>query len=87
MITPPPQTLRALLARYAEACVRMLEADTAARRRVVQDTAYTLCVATGTCDIKDALAEADRLLAEGRSDASVRRPGAGRDQAGQTLVA
>ncbi|MEW1777177.1 DUF5133 domain-containing protein [Streptomyces sp. NPDC086777] len=90
MITPHPRILRGLLARYAEACVRVLEADTAARRRVLKDVAYTLCVTTGTCEIEDALAAADRLLAgeggEG-ADATVLPHGASQGRAGQTLVA
>ncbi|MER6532294.1 DUF5133 domain-containing protein [Streptomyces sp. 900105755] len=80
MITPRPQVLRGLLARYAEACARVLEADTAARRRALQDIAYTLCVITGTCEVEDALAAADRLLADRPREASG-------DQTRQTLVA
>lgn len=68
MITPRPQVLRALLAQYAEACVRVLEDDTPARRLVLRDTAYTLCVITGTGAIQDALAAADQVLAQQRSD-------------------
>ncbi|MER6266685.1 DUF5133 domain-containing protein [Streptomyces sp900105755] len=86
VITPHTQMLRALLARYAEACARMLEHDTAATRGLLKDTAYTLCVVTGTCEIKDALATADRLLATEQSDAAARPDGASRDQAGQTLA-
>ncbi|MER6532887.1 DUF5133 domain-containing protein [Streptomyces sp900105755] len=86
MITPHTQVLRVLLARYAEACARLLEHDTAASRGFLRDTAHTLCVVTGTCGIKDALATADRLLATEQSDAAVRPDGASRDQAGQTLA-
>ncbi|MGY5053514.1 DUF5133 domain-containing protein [Streptomyces sp. 900105755] len=86
MITPHAQMLRALLARYAEACARVLEHDTAARRGILKDTAYRLCVVTGTCEIKDALATADRLLATEQSDAAARPDGASPDQAGQTLA-
>ncbi|MFE5033985.1 DUF5133 domain-containing protein [Streptomyces sp. NPDC056683] len=80
MITPRPQMLRGLLARHAEACVRVLEADTAASRHVLRDIAYTLCVVTGTSEIKDALAAADRLLAARPHETSRERPP-------QTLVA
>ncbi|SEF15969.1 protein of unknown function [Streptomyces sp. Ag109_O5-10] len=89
VITPHTQVLRVLLARYAEACARLLEHDTAASRGFLRDTAHTLCVVTGTCGIKDALATADRLLATvatEQSDAAVRPDGASRDQAGQTLA-
>ncbi|MGY4979225.1 DUF5133 domain-containing protein [Streptomyces sp. 900105755] len=86
MITPHTQMLRTLLARYAEACARMLEHDTAARRGLLKDAAHALCLVTGTCEIRDALATADRLLATAPSDAAARRDGASRDQADQTLA-
>jgi hypothetical protein len=85
MITPHPQILRALLSRYADACVRTHEADTAANRQLLNDVTYTLCVTTGTSGIKDALAKADALLAEGRSEAVAGRPSG--NQTDQTLVA
>ncbi|MFJ6086791.1 DUF5133 domain-containing protein [Streptomyces sp. NPDC092369] len=87
MITPRPQVLRAQLSRYAEACARMLEADTPANRRTLEDAAYTLCVTTGTYEIKEALAAADRLLAEEQPNAAEGRPGADQDWDDQTLVA
>ncbi|MET7683418.1 DUF5133 domain-containing protein [Streptomyces sp. NPDC005423] len=85
MITPHPRILRALLSRYAEACVRMLEDDTAATRHVLEDVSYTLCVTTGTSDVKEALAKADAMLAEERSGTAAGR--SCRGQADQTLVA
>ncbi|OON82770.1 DUF5133 domain-containing protein [Streptomyces tsukubensis] len=63
MITPQPQILRALLARYADARIMQFENDTAANRSVLDDIAYTLCVTTGTCGIEEALATADDFLA------------------------
>ncbi|WP_405849078.1 DUF5133 domain-containing protein [Streptomyces sp. NBC_01518] len=85
MITPHPQILRALLSRYADAWVRTHEADTAANRHLLNDVTYTLCVTTGTSDIKDALAKADALLAQERSGTVAGRPSGGRTD--QTLVA
>lgn len=87
MITPRPQVLRAQLSRYAEACARMLEADTSENRRVLQDTSYTLCVTTGTDEIKEALAAADRLLSAEQSKAADGVPGADQGWDDQTLVA
>ncbi|MET7486638.1 DUF5133 domain-containing protein [Streptomyces sp. NPDC005538] len=87
MVTPPPRILRVLLARYAEACVRMLEHDTAARRNTLKDIANTLCVVTGTGEIKDALTTADRLLAEEQARAAARRHGAGPLRNGRSLAA
>ncbi|MEB3961586.1 DUF5133 domain-containing protein [Streptomyces kunmingensis] len=86
MITPHPQILRALLSRYAKARVQLVEDDTAANRRLLEDVAYTLCVTTGTREIKDALATAERLLAAEPSPTGI-RPAPGQEQADQTLVA
>ncbi|MEV1021083.1 DUF5133 domain-containing protein [Streptomyces sp. NPDC050264] len=87
MITPHPQILRTLMSRYATARVRLIEDDTVANRRLLEDAAYTLCVTTGTCEIKDALAAADRFLTAAPSDAAARQPTAGQEQADQSLVA
>ncbi|MET7568335.1 DUF5133 domain-containing protein [Streptomyces sp. NPDC005492] len=87
MVTPPPRILRVLLARYAEACVRMLEHDTAARRNTLKDIANTLCAVTGTGEIREALTTADRLLAEEQADAAARRHGAGPTRNDRTLTA
>jgi hypothetical protein len=62
MITPHPQILRALLSRYAKARVQLVEDDTVANRRLLEDVAYTLCVTTGTREIETALAAAEGLL-------------------------
>ncbi|MFJ9038809.1 DUF5133 domain-containing protein [Streptomyces sp. NPDC102406] len=86
MITPHPQMLRALLSRYAKARLQLVEDDTVANRRLLEDVAYTLCVTTATREIKDALAAAERLLAVDPSTPET-RPMAGQEQADQTLVA
>ncbi|MFD4878585.1 DUF5133 domain-containing protein [Streptomyces sp. NPDC058420] len=87
MITAHPQVLRALLASYAEACVRSLEDDTPARRLHLRDIARTLCALTDTHEIKDALAAADRVLTETRSDSTVRRRHRGQGQGSEPVVA
>ncbi|MFJ8821039.1 DUF5133 domain-containing protein [Streptomyces sp. NPDC102467] len=87
MITPHPQILRTLVSRYATARVQLIDDDTVANRRLLEDAAYTLCVTTGTCEIEDALAAADRFLAATPTDAQARTPQAGQGQADQTLVA
>ncbi|MFJ4628267.1 DUF5133 domain-containing protein [Streptomyces sp. NPDC088847] len=84
MITPTPRVLRTLLAQYAEACVRVLEDDTAARQLVLRDAAHRLCVVTGTGAIQDALAAADRTLARQRSDTAARRHEEVRAQEGRS---
>ncbi|WP_394428539.1 DUF5133 domain-containing protein [Streptomyces sp. SGAir0957] len=87
MITPHPQILRALLSRYATARVQLVENDTLANRRLLEDVAYTLCVTTGTREIEDALATAERFLTAVPADAAVAGTAAGQEQADQTLVA
>ncbi|MEU6394037.1 MULTISPECIES: DUF5133 domain-containing protein [unclassified Streptomyces] len=87
MITPHPQILRSLLSRYATARVQLVENDTLANRRLLEDVAYTLCVTTGTREIEDALATAERFLTVEPADAAVAGTAAGQEQADQTLVA
>ncbi|MET9494845.1 DUF5133 domain-containing protein [Streptomyces sp. NPDC006552] len=86
MITPHPQMLRALLSRYATARVQLVEADTLANRRLLEDVAYTLCVTTGTREINDALAAAEQILTA-RPVSTGSHPTPGQEQADQTLVA
>ncbi|MFJ8141592.1 DUF5133 domain-containing protein [Streptomyces sp. NPDC096013] len=87
MITARPKVLRALLARYAEACARILEDDTTARRLRLGEIARTLCAVTETQDIQDAIAAADRVLAEARSDAARCRRDKNQGQGSESLVA
>ncbi|WP_405779249.1 DUF5133 domain-containing protein [Streptomyces sp. NBC_00859] len=67
MLTPDPQVLRTLLARYATARIALLEQDTAAGRRALEDVTYTLCVATSTRSVNDAILAADYVLGAARS--------------------
>ncbi|KOX36342.1 methionine ABC transporter ATP-binding protein [Streptomyces sp. NRRL F-6491] len=63
---PEPRALRSLLTRYAD--LRIAEARGEKRDgRLLDDVSYTLCVATGTTRIEDALAAADVLLAASRA--------------------
>ncbi|MFD5182188.1 DUF5133 domain-containing protein [Streptomyces sp. NPDC058372] len=87
MITPLPQLLRTLLSRYAQARISQFECDTAANRRALGDAAYTLCVTTGTRDIKEALYRADDLLAGNCPEVGFSGPTPGRERAAQPLVA
>ncbi|MCX5384810.1 DUF5133 domain-containing protein [Streptomyces sp. NBC_00083] len=73
-----PKTLRILLTRYAEARIAHAYSQNPAAAREADDVAYTLCVATGTACVDDAIAAADLLLADPRRGGSV---GARRDEA------
>ncbi|MGC5343354.1 DUF5133 domain-containing protein [Streptomyces sp. DT24] len=62
MLVPHPQVLRTLLAQYATARIAVAENDTPGSRQTLESVVYTLCVATGTRTIRDALTAADALL-------------------------
>ncbi|WP_256107626.1 DUF5133 domain-containing protein [Streptomyces sp. ODS05-4] len=62
MLLPDPRYLRELLTRYAELRIAQARGERACPEALA-DVAYTLCVATGTRRIDDALAAADRMLA------------------------
>lgn len=87
MITARPKVLRALLARYAEACARILEDDTTARRLRLGEIAHTLCAITGTQNIQDAITAADRVLDEARSNAAGCRRDRDKGRGSESLVA
>ncbi|MFJ5291201.1 MULTISPECIES: DUF5133 domain-containing protein [unclassified Streptomyces] len=70
MLTPDPQVLRMLLARYATARIALLEQDTAAGRRALEDVTHTLCAATSTRSVEDAVLAADGVLEACRSTAT-----------------
>jgi len=70
MLTPDPQVLRTLLARYATARIALLEQDTPAGRRALEDVSYTLCVATSTRSVNDAILAADYVLGVARPPAT-----------------
>ena len=62
MLMPHPETLRELVAEY-EALAAQEAADGTGRPGPrAQDLAYTLCVSTGTRDVRLALAAARRQL-------------------------
>ncbi|MFJ8647848.1 DUF5133 domain-containing protein [Streptomyces sp. NPDC093546] len=59
-----PTVLRKLVARYEELTAAASAPDPALTRQR-EDTAYTLCVSTGTRDVQDALRVARRALEAG----------------------
>ncbi|MEU6476764.1 DUF5133 domain-containing protein [Streptomyces sp. NPDC047017] len=63
MLTPHPAFLRRLVDEYETALADDATGTDAARGTRAQDLAYTLCVSTGTRDVRQALEEARRLLA------------------------
>ncbi|MFI7316714.1 DUF5133 domain-containing protein [Streptomyces venezuelae] len=65
MVVPAENTLRTVLARFAQARIDHDIRPTGATSRALEDVSYTLCVMTGCQDIRDALETADTLLAAG----------------------
>ncbi|MFJ8696303.1 DUF5133 domain-containing protein [Streptomyces roseolilacinus] len=63
MLTPDPRYLRSLLARYADLRIAHSRGEKGLEQQL-DDVTYTLCVATGTTRIEDALTTADALLAQ-----------------------
>ncbi|GAA3486375.1 MULTISPECIES: DUF5133 domain-containing protein [Streptomyces] len=63
MLVPDLKTLRTLLARFADARVAHAQHARPGTEEELRDLAYTLCVMTGTRDVRDALAAADHMLA------------------------
>ncbi|MEU8915651.1 DUF5133 domain-containing protein [Streptomyces nigrescens] len=64
MLMPDPKDVRTLLSRYAAARLAHAEKETRKTATQLGDVSYTLCVATATTEINDALAVADRILAQ-----------------------
>ncbi|GGZ45932.1 DUF5133 domain-containing protein [Streptomyces subrutilus] len=62
MLKPSPSVLRGLLSRYADARITLSREDTPANRLELDNVSFTLCVATATTNVRDALAAADTLL-------------------------
>ncbi|MBB6435934.1 DUF5133 domain-containing protein (plasmid) [Streptomyces sp. CA-294286] len=60
---PDAKTLRTLLARFAEARIAHTQHVRPGTEEELRDIAYTLCVLTGTREVREALAVADQLLA------------------------
>ncbi|MEU3557529.1 DUF5133 domain-containing protein [Streptomyces fragilis] len=65
MLTPHPATLRKLVDEYHALLAEEAERGGPRTGRRSEDLAYTLCVSTGTRDIRAALATAHRMLAAG----------------------
>jgi hypothetical protein len=55
MLMPHPATLQSLIRRYEHLQDEIGAADRPEARRQLEDTAYTLCVSTGTRDVDEAL--------------------------------
>ncbi|POX46429.1 DUF5133 domain-containing protein [Streptomyces sp. Ru72] len=62
MLVPDPKAVRRLLTRYASLRIALAERETPEAVRELADVSYTLCVMTGTKDVRDAVAAADALL-------------------------
>ncbi|MER7109903.1 DUF5133 domain-containing protein [Streptomyces sp. NPDC000229] len=60
---PHPSMLRTLVSRYEELAATSADSADPKIRRQREDTAYTLCVSTGTRDIRDALTVARQVIA------------------------
>jgi hypothetical protein len=67
MLTPHPATLRKLVDEYHALLAEEAERGGPRTGRRSEDLAYTLCVSTGTRDVRAALAAAHRLLGGGAS--------------------
>ncbi|MFD5002716.1 DUF5133 domain-containing protein [Streptomyces mutabilis] len=63
MLMPHPAVLRGLLDEYEATALREPADDTGGPGPRTRDLAYTLCVSTGTRDVRHALAAARRHLA------------------------
>ncbi|MEU6157660.1 DUF5133 domain-containing protein [Streptomyces sp. NPDC047130] len=63
MLTPHPATLRKLVDEYHALLAEEAERGGPRTGRRSEDLAYTLCVSTGTRDVRAALAAARRMLA------------------------
>ncbi|MEW5356587.1 DUF5133 domain-containing protein [Streptomyces sp. 16-176A] len=74
MLMPHPEFLRKLVHEYETALAEEAAAAAAVRTTRAQDLAYTLCVSTGTREVRAALETARRLLAAtGAAPAAERR--------------
>ncbi|KAA0940565.1 DUF5133 domain-containing protein [Streptomyces apricus] len=63
MLMPHPATLRKLVEEYEALVARRAETGAAKPDQRTQDLEYTLCVSTGTRDVRSALDRARRHLA------------------------
>ncbi|MFJ8137520.1 DUF5133 domain-containing protein [Streptomyces sp. NPDC096013] len=67
MLVPDPKVVRKLLTRYAELRISQAQRQHPQAAAELNDVVYTLCVMTGTTDIREAIVKADALLAAARS--------------------
>ncbi|WP_338900070.1 DUF5133 domain-containing protein [Streptomyces sp. TG1A-60] len=70
MLTPHPATLRRLIDEYESLVAHEGERSDPQSARRTQDLAYTLCVSTGTRDVRRALDAARRQLAAAQATAT-----------------
>ena len=70
MLVPDPKAVRKLLTRYAVLRIAHAERQRPQTAAELNDVSYTLCVMTGTTDIREAIVEADALLAAERGAAA-----------------
>ncbi|WP_307571050.1 DUF5133 domain-containing protein [Streptomyces sp. DSM 41269] len=68
MLTPSPDVMRTLLARYNELQLRHSQDSDYELQRSLEDVTYTLCVSTGTRTVHDALLAADAILRKAASE-------------------
>ncbi|WP_262063185.1 DUF5133 domain-containing protein [Streptomyces sp. STR69] len=73
MLVPDPKAVRKLLTRYAVLRISQAERQRPQTAAELKDVSYTLCVMTGTTDIREAIVEADALLAAARGAAAAGR--------------
>ncbi|WP_427917590.1 DUF5133 domain-containing protein [Streptomyces sp. cg40] len=70
MLVPDPKAVRKLLTRYAVLRIAHAEGQRPQTAAELNDVSYTLCVMTGTTGIREAIVEADALLAAARGEAA-----------------
>ncbi|MGW2046445.1 DUF5133 domain-containing protein [Streptomyces sp. NPDC001858] len=75
MIVPDPRVTRTLLTRYATLKIAQAERARPQTARELQDVTYTLCVLTGTGDVREAVAAADALLESAAAPVGTRESG------------
>jgi hypothetical protein len=70
VLVPDPKAVRKLLTRYAVLRISQAERQRPQTAAELDDVSYTLCVMTGSTDIREAIARADALLAAARDTAA-----------------
>ncbi|MFD4589271.1 DUF5133 domain-containing protein [Streptomyces rubiginosohelvolus] len=68
MLTPSPDAMRTLLARYNDLQLRHSQDSDYELQRSLEDVTYTLCVSTGTRTVHDALLAADTVLRQAAAE-------------------